>query len=375
MRFLEAIVGQKCGFFCVLRQMRGFGHARIEGSLLDNCFYVLLVTLLMVFARLAGSGIFAPSGVVESREFEVQYGLEEGWVERRTGIRKRRYCEQGEDILTMVSAASGAAVQSAGAGTIDSFFVAKDHTLGTRDASLARGLYERLKRLDLSCALEGGYFEDGLCYCSGFLSGLQHGRARIEAGESQGALVAGFSRASEYIYLVDKTRETDVLWGDGAGAVVLEPADAPGILLYTERFLPEGKGCFTEERLADGRPYLGMDGSRVIRIVARSLPKLIRETVEEAGYRLEDIGLYILHQANGPLLQIVRGRLGVPEERFFVNIGMWGNTIPATIPIAYHEARSAGKLPGGSLAVFAGFGPLQERGEQGMHANALVFRA
>lgn len=316
----------------------------------------------MNFAKLTGSGIYVPRRVVESREIESLYGLEEGWIKERTGIEQRRYCDDDEDVLKIVSEASLAALVDSGATTVDTIIVARDYPSDERNLPIAGYLRRRLE--------ESGYdaknvdYVDGFHYCSGFISALNEGHLRITSGQSQNVLVVGFSRASEYVEGAPK--ETAVLWGDGAGAVIMEPSDDEGVLSYRGRGLPSGSDFFSIGK-TEGKPHFKMNGKGVYRLIVQDTPVLISDSITESGHGLDDVSLFLFHQANERMLRAIMRRLDQPEEKLFLNIQKYGNTLAASIPIAYYEARKSGKLEDGSLCVLSGFGV-------GLHTNVLLLR-
>lgn len=332
----------------------------------------------MVYARIAGVSAVIPEGkrwtnqdLVTEYGFD-EYGLDAQRIAGLTGIQERVYRGPGVSIVDMLKKASYQALDDAGV-EIDTIIVASDNALPERQG-LVGELYETLR--------EGGrVFGDvrlieGLTYCSGFVEGLDRGGKLITDEGSRGVLVVGFSGASDYIHGEKETCGVDILWGDAAGGMVLTPATKPGILDYHYKTIPEGKGVFSVERLEDGRPYLGMDGMRLVRLVRKYIPQFIREILEQNNYRVKDVAQFVLHQANARMLEIVRKVLKASEENFLVDIKKKGNTIAASIPLAYRAALDRGKIAQDKLVVFSGFGAYvdEESGEEGMDANVMLYQ-
>ena len=202
--------------------------------------------------------------------------------------------------------------------------------------------------------------------CSGFMYGLAMGSQAIASGAQQHVLVIGAETLSRIVNWHD--RETCVLFGDGAGAVVLSGSDEPGGVLSTLiradgsggelLILPAGGSHQppTLDTVATGQHYVRMNGREVFRFAARVMDEAAREVVADAGLTLQDVDLFIPHQANLRIIQAAVRALKMPMDKFFVNLERYGNTSGASIPIALCEAVDAGRLSPGDHLVMVGFG-------------------
>ena len=330
----------------------------------------------MVYAKITGVGTFLPPEERTNQQLVDLYGLDDynldaTSIERLTGIKTRWVKGKMSNVGLMVQA-SIAALEDAGEGPIDTLVVATDNALEDRRA-LPGKLYGALRSRG-KVTRDARVIED-LYYCSGFVEGLEQGGQCIVDG-SKRALVVGMSGASDYVYGTEETRGTDPLWGDGGGAMVLEPSPEPGILAYTSKTYPEGIGIFTEEHLPDGRPYLGMDGRKLWRVIKRYVPSTITGFVEDNMYKLDDVAQIIMHQFNGRGLTKLRKDLGVAEEKFMNIVANIGNVIAASIPMAYRAALDMGRIKEGQLVMFSGFGVGKDAHgkDTGLEANVLLYR-
>jgi 3-oxoacyl-[acyl-carrier-protein] synthase-3 len=202
--------------------------------------------------------------------------------------------------------------------------------------------------------------------CSGFIYALAMGAQAIASGAHDYVLIIGSETLSRIVNWRD--RETCVLFGDGAGAFVLQGCDEPGGVLSTLvrsdgsggelLILPAGgsRQPPTLDTVATGQHYLKMNGREVFRFAARVMDKATRQVVADAGLTLADIDLFIPHQANLRIIQAAARALGMPMDKFFVNLEKYGNTSAASIPIALCEAVDAGRLKPGDHIVMVGFG-------------------
>jgi 3-oxoacyl-[acyl-carrier-protein] synthase-3 len=206
--------------------------------------------------------------------------------------------------------------------------------------------------------------------CSGFVYGLSVGDAFVRTGAYRRVLVVGAEVQSTGLDLTTAGRDMAVLFGDGAGAVLLEPSDDErGVLswalhsegqhareLWAEAPSSLVKGRVTPQMLAEGRHYPQMSGRQVFKHATVRFPEVILEALEQAGHRLDEVALVIPHQANKRISDAVAERLGLPPEKMFQNIQRYGNTTAGSIPIALAEARQQGRIRPGDLVVLAAFG-------------------
>ena len=327
------------------------------------------------YAEIAGWGMYVPPRVVPNDTF-VAMGLDtsDEWISSRTGIERRRVVEADEATSDMATKAAVQAMAVAGlhSGDIDLVVVATctpDHVMPAT-ASIVQDRLGMLNAgaMDLNAA------------CSGFVYALATGAAQVESGRAKNVLVIGADELS--IYLNWKDRSTCVLFGDGAGAVVLRQAREPGIMGSTMGSDGSGAGLLTikgasrvrasrngtpgssangrEEATNDAAAadenYLTMNGTQIFRWATQIMPRAAEQVMASSGLKPEDISLFIPHQANERIMKASAKRLGLPEEKVFSNVREYGNTSAASIPIAMCEALSAGRVNVGDYVVLSSFG-------------------
>jgi len=282
------------------------------------------------------------------------------WIRTRTGIRERRIAEEGETTCTMSLAASREALEVAGieADDVDMIIVATS----TPDYNMPAAANMVQDQLG---AKHAAAF-DLRAGCTGFVYALAVGAQFIASGVYENVLVIGSEVLSRFVDWED--RNTCVLFGDGAGAVVLRASDAAtGVLSfvlgsdgsdYDALIVPGGGSAmpFSQEVL-DGRlQYLRMDGKRVFRFATRAIAKAVRMALEAGHLSTEDIDLIVPHQANERILQVACKRLRISEDKVIMNLDRYGNTSAASIPIALCEALAEGRIQDGDNIVLVGFG-------------------
>lgn len=312
------------------------------------------------YAHIVGWGMAVPQRVVTNHELAQFVETSDEWIVTRTGIRERRVAGPQESTATLSIAAAEEALAIAGIAPrdVDLILVATvtPEYLFPATACLVQ---------DALGATKAGAF-DLLAGCSGFIYGLHMAAAAIRAGVHQVALVIGAETLSRIVNWRD--RNTCVLFGDGAGAVVLQGREEPGGVLASMiradgsggelLILPAGGSRLpiSEAVVRDGCHFVRMNGREVFRFATRVMEKATREVVAQAGLRLEDVDLIIPHQANIRIIEAAAKALGLPMDRFFVNIDRYGNTSSASIPIALCEAVQQGRLKPGDRAVMVAFG-------------------
>ncbi len=327
------------------------------------------------YAEIAGWGMYVPPRVVPNDTF-VTMGLDtsDEWISSRTGIERRRVVDADEATSDMATKAAGQAMAVSGlhAGDIDLVVVATctpDHVM----PATASIVQDRLGMLNAGAV-------DLNAACSGFVYALATGAAQVESGRAKHVLVIGADELS--IYLDWKDRSTCVLFGDGAGAVVLRQAKEPGIMGSTMGSDGSGAGLLTIKGAsrvrasrngvpggsANGREeatngaaaadenYLTMNGTQIFRWATQIMPRAAEQVMASSGLKPEDISLFIPHQANDRIMKASAKRLGLPEEKVFSNVREYGNTSAASIPIALCEALSAGRVDVGDYLVLSSFG-------------------
>jgi 3-oxoacyl-[acyl-carrier-protein] synthase-3 len=313
------------------------------------------------YAHVAGWGKYTPTKVVTNEDLSRTVETSDEWIVSRTGIRERRIvASPKETTATMAFEAAKLALEAANITPNDVSLIIV--ATATPDYSFPA---TACVVQDMLGAENAGAF-DLSAGCSGFIYALAMGAQAIASGAHDYVLIIGSETLSRIVNWRD--RETCVLFGDGAGAFVLQGCDEPGGVLSTLvrsdgsggelLILPAGgsRQPPTLDTVATGQHYLKMNGREVFRFAARVMDKATRQVVADAGLTLADIDLFIPHQANLRIIQAAARALGMPMDKFFVNLEKYGNTSAASIPIALCEAVDAGRLKPGDHIVMVGFG-------------------
>lgn len=326
----------------------------------------------MLRSRIVGVGSALPDAVVPNAAVEAQLGVEEGWIEGRTGVRERRVLDDGDGLVDLAESAARQALDRASVapGELDAIVVAT--TSGPYlFPSLGCLLHERLG-VGLAPAF------DVAAACAGFPYALSVADQGVRAGDHRRVLVVGADRLSAFCEPTD--RVTTPLFGDGAGAVVLAAEeggdDGRGILATRLRAVGElwpilyvRSGARRPEQLPpDGvDPWMRMQGQEVFRAAVEHLVALTREVLSVAGLTPGDVRLLVPHQANVRIIRMMTAQLRIPEDRVGINLDRCGNTSAASIPIALDEASRAGRIDPGDVLVVNAVGG-------GITAGAIVAR-
>lgn len=312
-------------------------------------------------AKIVGLGAYLPERVLTNSDLETMVETTDEWIRGRTGIRERHIVADGEALVDLVARAGTAALADAGVEPeeVDLFLLATatvEQPIPATSAIVqpALGVVNAVC-LDISAA------------CSGFTYALNVGRQFIATGEAETILVIGAECLTRYVDWTD--RATCVLFGDGAGAVVLKPGEpGDGILhikwrtdgTYSDLIsMPGGGSRFpphSTESIDRRLPFIKMRGNETFKVAVRSLTEISLEVMEAAGIGVEDLDLFIPHQANMRIIQAVGHRLGLSDEQVFTNVEHVGNTSAASIPLAMVDARDAGRLESGDLLLTSAFG-------------------
>ena len=311
------------------------------------------------YAAVAGMGSALPSREVPNAELERFVDTTDEWIYSRTGIRARRFAEEGETAASMAADAAARALEAAGvdAGAVDMTVVATvsgDQPL----PSTASFVQERL-------GISGAAF-DLAAACAGFIYGTEVASAQIATGGAETALVVGTEVLSRFLDFNDRT--TCVLFGDGAGAAVLRPSDEPGVIgsiLENEgkhaRLLeiPAGgsRAPASPETVARPDHAIRMkDGREGFKRAVTGMADASARLLEKAGVAADEVALVVPHQANLRIIQSVAQRLGVPMDRVYVDIESVGNTSAASVPVAMDHAWREGRLEPGDVVLTVAFG-------------------
>ncbi len=313
----------------------------------------------------AGTGFYVPDRVVTNEELTHLMDTSDEWIVERTGIRERRWVPEGMSGAEMARRAAEMALDEAGmeAGDLDAIVLA---TLSPDHFFPGTGVF-----LQRELGIPGTPALDIRAQCSGFVYGLSVADAWIRSGQFERLLLVGVEIHSTGLDVSTRGRDLAVLFGDGAGAVVLAAGEEEdrGVLsthihadgryakiLWTEVSASVKHPRITPDDLADGRHYPRMDGREVFKHAVSRMPEAVREALDAHGLSPDDIDLLIPHQANLRISEMLRRRLGLPNDRVFNNIDRYGNTTAATIPIAMAEAVRAGRLHPGDLLAVVAFG-------------------
>jgi 3-oxoacyl-[acyl-carrier-protein] synthase-3 len=312
-------------------------------------------------AVVTGYGFYAPPRVVTNFDLQAMgVDTSDEWIRSRTGIKERRFAGEGETTSTMSTKAARIALERARLRPQDVELI----IVGTCSPDYQFPATACLVQTKLGADHAGAF--DVEAACTSFVSGLAIANGMILAGTVRNAVVIGAECLSPFLDFKDRT--TCVLFGDGAGAVVLEASNASvgiessvlhsdgskGNLLWVE-----GGGAkmpATKETVAAGKHYIRMDGSATMKLAVKSMADAAEEAIAEAELTADDIDLMIPHQANIRIIDAVVKRLHFPPEKVFINVEKYGNTSAASIPIAIAEAAEAGKLKKGDRLLIAAFG-------------------
>jgi 3-oxoacyl-[acyl-carrier-protein] synthase-3 len=310
-------------------------------------------------AAISGWGMAVPERVLSNADLERMVETSDEWITSRTGIKERRIVGPDDSTTSLSVAAARQALDKAGltADDIDLIVVATctpDQFLVSQACLVQAELGGRAGAFDLGAA------------CSGFVYALAVGSQFVQTGLHDRVMVIGVDTLTRFVDYTD--RSTCILFGDGAGAVILEATDEPRGLLstvlgadgagYKHLYIP-GWGAFVPESaelFPEYRPYLHMNGQEVFRFAVRVMGDAAAEVVEKAGLSFDDVDMLIPHQANMRIIDAAARRLALPREKVWVNLDRYGNTSAASIPIAIFEAAEAGTLDEGDNVVLVAFG-------------------
>ncbi len=308
----------------------------------------------MKYARIVGTGSYLPERVMTNAELERMVDTSDTWIRERTGIRERRIAADGETTCDLAEKAARRALKAAGVAPRDIDLVVVGTT--TPDQifpSTACLLQARL-------GIHGPAAFDVQAVCTGFVYALGVADQFLRTGAATTALVIGAETMSRIIDWQD--RDTCVLFGDGAGAVVLQADRKPGIL--STHLHADGKHADLLQvpggisgGYADGRdPYLRMRGKEVFKVATTTLSRIVDETLQTNGLKREDVDWLIPHQANNRIIAAIGRKLGLPEERVVNTVAEHGNTSAASVPLALDTAVRDGRIRPGELLLLEAFG-------------------
>jgi len=309
----------------------------------------------MTYSAIAGTGAYLPERVMENHEFEAFLDTSDEWIRERTGIRRRHVAAPGETTSDMAVAASEAALASAGlaAGDIDLIVLATT-TPDKVFPSTACLLQRRL-------GIRNSPAFDVHAACAGFVYALDVADRYIRTGGATNALVIGAETYSRIINWKDRT--TCVLFGDGAGAVVLRASEEPGVVCahchadgQYEDMLQVPSGIATGYDIREEAAFITMKGSEVFKRAVGTLDSIARETLANHGIDKSEVSWLVPHQANLRIIGAAAKKLDLPMERVVVTVDEHANTSSASIPLALDVAIRDGRINRGELLLFEAFG-------------------
>lgn len=313
-----------------------------------------------LYTAITGTGHYAPKRVMTNDDLAQIVETSDEWIRTRTGIRERRIAAPDEMTSDMCVAAAKAAIEKAGitADDVEAIYVAT----ATPDMIFPSTACLVQDRLGASRA----YGFDLSSACAGFIMGLDVAAGAIESGRIKTALVIGAEKLS---MLTDWTdRNTCVLFGDGAGAAVVQASDRPGILssllgvngAHADVLYVPGGGCLhpaSEQSIRNHLHAVRMSGKETFKLAVATMAEAAEQAVERAGLDLDDIDCMVPHQANIRIVEAVAKRLGSNVmDRVFLNLDRYGNTSAASIPLALSEAVAMGRIKSGSRVLMVAFG-------------------
>ena len=311
--------------------------------------------------RIAGIGYSVPSTVITNEDLTKLYDTSDEWIYTRTGIKERRLVSGNEDALTLGIDAAKKAIDKSNikAEDIELVIVASSAppqlypAIGCR-IQAALNIPNNIPAFDITAA------------CSGLIYALSIARGYIASGMYKNILLVATDNNSRLLDWSD--RSCSILFGDGAGAMVVTASDdgiddiisidirSDGSIGDIIQLNLLGKNCPLVEQREEEPQFIKMNGKEVYRFVARVLPEYVEKLVADAGMKNEDIDYLIPHQANLRIIQAVQERLGYSDEKVVTNIEKYGNTSAASIPLALVEGVEKGKVKLGSTAILTGFG-------------------
>ena len=312
-------------------------------------------------ARITGVEHYVPSKVLSNKDLEKMVDTNDEWIVERTGITERRIAEKGTGASDLLAPAAAELIRKRGisAEEIDLIIVGTV-TPDMLFPSTACMLQEKIGAKNAFCY-------DLSAACSGFLFSLATGASFIESGRYKKVLVCGADIMSSIIDYTD--RSTCIIFGDGAGAVLLEPTEDENEAILDYQLHSDGSGAEFLHMKAGGslRPashetvdnkehYIFQDGKQVFKAAVSDMAEVSHSILEKHGYTADDLTLFVPHQANKRIIDAAAKRLKLRDDQVMINLGKYGNTTSGTIPIGLSEAQKNGRIKKGDLVVLAAFG-------------------
>jgi 3-oxoacyl-[acyl-carrier-protein] synthase III len=306
----------------------------------------------LIYSRIAGTGSYLPKKIITNRDLEKMVDTTDEWIRTRTGIERRHVAAEGETTVDLAEHAARRALEAAGVAPADVDFIA----FGTTTPDLVFPNCGTLLQRRLGCRGVPAFSLETAC--AGFMYALSIADKYVRCGEARRALVIGAETLSRITDWSD--RATAVLFADGAGAVVLEPSETPGVLsthLHSDGEYKDLLYCGSGVSTGFGpKLAISMAGSEVFKIAVTKLGQVVDETLAANGLDRAALDWLVPHQANIRIIQATARKLEMPMERVIVTVQEHGNTSAASVPLALDEAVRDGRIRRGELLLLEAFG-------------------
>jgi 3-oxoacyl-[acyl-carrier-protein] synthase-3 len=306
----------------------------------------------LIYSRIAGTGSYLPKKIITNQDLEKMVDTTDEWIRSRTGIERRHVAADGETTVDLAEHAARRALEAAGVGPAEVDFIA----FGTTTPDLIFPNCGTLLQQRLGCRGVPAFSLETAC--AGFMYALSIADKYVRCGEARRALVIGAETLSRITDWSD--RATAVLFADGAGAVVLEPAATPGVLsthLHSDGEYHDMLYCGSGvSKGFAAKLAISMTGSEVFKVAVTKLGQVVDETLVANGFELSALDWLVPHQANIRIIQATARKLELPMERVIVTVQDHGNTSAASVPLALDVAVRDGRIRRGELLLLEAFG-------------------